>query len=57
MVYASFIHKIDAETRRFGSKKGLGTQVFHAVNDEWWSLELNFRGVVNMLTIPPCDYD
>jgi len=46
MVYASLIHKIDAETRRFGSKKGLGTQVFHAVNDEWWSLELEILGAL-----------
>jgi len=32
---AIYLVKIDVEERRLGSKKGLDTQVFLSVNDEW----------------------
>ena len=45
--------------RRWGTKERKENRIRYpsilSVNDEWWSLE-KFSGVVNTLTIPPCEY-
>ena len=43
-----YLVKIDVEERRLGSKKGLDTQVFLSVNDEW--LVIQFTRLIPSLT-------
>ena len=38
---AIYLVKIDVEERRLGQKKGLDTQVFLSVNDEWLVIQLS----------------
>ena len=51
-----FSSKIDAEEWKLWLGNRIRYPITLSVNDEWWPLDEKFSGVVNTLTIPPCEY-
>ena len=47
----------DAKVRKRGEQTGLDTLVVHALNDEYYCLEEDFRQTANALSTSPGEYD